>query len=51
MISKYGMMRQTYLMENRPVDYQLLIREGTLNEHLEAVNEEARRQMELQMIG
>lgn len=51
MIGKYGMMRQTYLMKNRYVEYHLLIREGKLNEHLEQVNEEARRQIELQMIG
>lgn len=49
MIGKYGMMRQTFLMENRPVEYQQLMRDGKLNEHLEEVNEEARRQMETQM--
>ena len=51
MIGKYGMMRQTYLMENHPVKYQQLIREGKLNGHWEAVSEEARRQIELQMLG
>ena len=49
MIGKYGMMRQTYLKENHPVEYQQLMREGKLNEHLEEVNEEARKQMEMQM--
>ena len=51
MIGKYGMMRQTYLEENHPIEYQQLMREGKLNEHLEEVNEEARKQMEMQMIS
>ena len=49
MSGKYGMMRQTYLKENHPVEYQQLMWEGKLNEHLEEVNEEARKQMEMQM--
>ena len=49
MVGKYGIIRQTFLMENRPVEYQQLIWEGKSDEHLEEVNEEARRQMERQM--
>ncbi len=49
MIGKYGMMRQTYLRENRPVEYHQMMREGRLTAHLEEVNGEARRQMEVQM--
>ena len=48
-VGKYGLMRRTYLEENRPVEYQKMVREGTLEAHLVEVNTEAKRQMELQM--
>ena len=48
-VGKYGLMRRTYLEENRPVEYQRMVREGTLETHLVEVNTEAKRQMELQM--
>lgn len=49
MIGKYGMMRRTYLEQNRPMEYAKMLREGTLNEHLEQVSDEGRTLLAQQM--
>ena len=49
MIGKYGMMRRTYLEQNRPMEYAKMLREGTLNEHLEKVSDEGRTLLAQQM--
>lgn len=49
MIGKYGMMRRTYLEESQPMKYAQMLRAGTLTDHLEQVNEEAKRLLEAQM--
>ena len=49
MIGKYGMMRRTFLEENRPMEYAKMLREGTLNEHLEQVSDEGRMLLAQQM--
>lgn len=38
---KYGMLRKTYLKEHRKAYYQMLIRQGKLNKHLNRVDREA----------
>lgn len=47
---KYGMLRKTYLMENRKPYYQMLILQGTLNKHLNRVDREAHERMEVLVI-
>ena len=42
MIGKYGMMRRTYLEENRPVMYAQMLRAGSLQAHLKEMDELAR---------
>ena len=49
MIGKYGMMRRTYLEKFQPMKYAEMLRAGTLTDHLEQVNEEAKRLLEAQM--
>ena len=49
MIGKYRMMRRTYLEESQPMKYAQLLRAGTLTDHLEQVNEEAKSLLETQM--
>ena len=44
---KYGMLRKTYLKENRPARYQIMLLQGTLTAHLNQVDKEAREKMEL----
>ena len=39
---KYGMLRKTYLKEHRKAYYQMLIRQGKLNKHLNKVDREAK---------
>ena len=43
---KYGIMRKTYLKENRPAMYSLFMLEDRLTEHLNAVDDEAQERME-----
>ena len=38
-IGKYGHLRQTYLRENRPVLYNIMLLNGTLNRHLAEVDQ------------
>ena len=44
---KYGMIRKTYLKENRPAIYSLYILEDRLVEHLNAVDDEAQERMDI----
>ena len=44
---KYGMLRKTYLKEHRKAYYQMLIRQGKLNKHLNRVDREAHERMEV----
>ena len=46
-IGKYGLMRRSYLKEDRPVLYAELIRTGKLHEHLAEVSETCSRQVEM----
>ena len=44
---KYGMMRKQFLKEHRSARYQYLLMTGKLTEHLNAVDKEAREQVEV----
>lgn len=44
---KYGMMQRTYLKEKRPAIYSLYMREDRLTEHLNAVDDEAQKRMDI----
>ena len=44
---KYGMMRKTYLKEQRPVMYSLYMLEDRLTEHLNTVDDEAQERMDI----
>lgn len=44
---KYGMLREQFLKEHRPARYQYLLMTGKLTEHLNAVDQEAREQVEV----
>ena len=44
---KYGMLREQFLKEHRPARYQYLLMTGKLTEHLNAVDKEAREQVEV----
>lgn len=46
---KYGMMRKQFLKEHRSAKYQYLLMTGKLTEHLYAVDQEAREQVEVLM--
>ena len=46
---KYGMMRKTYLKEQRPAMYSLYILEDRLTEHLNAVDDEAQERIDVLM--
>ena len=46
---KYGMMRKQFLKEHRSARYQYLLMNGKLTEHLNAVDQEAREQVEMIM--
>ena len=45
-IGKYGMLRRTYLKENRKNWYQSMLMSGRLNQHLAQIEEEAENRME-----
>ena len=44
---KYGMLRKQFLKEHRPARYQYLLMTGKLAAHLNEVDREARRQVEI----
>ena len=44
---KYGMLRRTYLKEHRPAMYSLYILEDRLTEHLNTVDDEAQKRMDI----
>ena len=44
---KYGMMRKTYLKEQRPAMYSLYMLEDRLTEHLNTVDDEAQERMDI----
>lgn len=46
---KYGMLRKEFLKEHRPTRYQYLLMNGKLTGHLNAVDQEAREQVEVLM--
>ena len=46
---KYGMLRKQFLKEHRPARYQYLLMTGKLTEYLNAVDQEARKQVEILM--
>ena len=45
-IGKYGMLRRTYLKENRKNWYQSMLMSGRLNQHLEEIDRQANEMME-----
>lgn len=45
-IGKYGMMRAHYLDEHRSFEYDRMMLDGTLAQHLSEIDREARRQIE-----
>ena len=46
---KYGMLRKQFLKEHRSARYQYLLLTGKLNEHLNQIDQEFRKQMEMLM--
>lgn len=50
-IGKYGMLRRTYLKENRKNWYQSMLMSGRLNQHLAQIEEEAENRMETLLDG
>ena len=46
---KYGMLRKQFLKEYRLARYQYLLLTGKLNEHLNQIDQESRKQMEMLM--
>ena len=46
---KYGMLRKQFLKEHRSAGYQYLLLTGKLNEHLNQIDQEARKQVEMLM--
>ena len=46
---KYGMLRKQFLKEHRSAGYQYLLLTGKLNEHLNQIDQEARKQVEILM--
>ena len=45
-IGKYGMLRRTYLRENKKNWYQSMLMSGRLNQHLAQIDEQAENRME-----
>ena len=48
-LGKYGMMRRSFLQENKPILYNDLILKGKLFDHLREIEETASRRMEQMM--
>ena len=48
-LGKYGMMRRSFLQENKPILYNDLILKGKLFDHLREIEETANRRMEQMM--
>ena len=48
-LGKYGMMRRSFLQENKPILYNDLILKGKLFDHLREIEETANRRMERMM--
>ena len=46
---KYGMLRKQFLKEHRSAKYQYLLLTGKLTEHLNQIDREARKQVEILM--
>ena len=46
-IGKYGMLRRTYLKENRPNWYQSMLATGKLTRHLSEIDQRANERLEL----
>ena len=46
---KYGMLRKQFLKEHRSAKYQYLLLPGKLTEHLNQIDQEARKQVEILM--
>ena len=44
---KYGMLRKQFLKEHRPIRYQNLLLSGKLTAHLNQIDQEARKQVEM----
>ena len=44
---KYGMLRKQFLKEHRSAKYQYLLLTGKLTEHLNQIDQEARKQVEI----
>lgn len=49
MIGKYGSLRKSYLIEHKPVEFNILAMQGELWGHLEDVNEQATRKLHVLM--
>lgn len=50
-IGKYGMLRRTYLKENRKNWYQSMLMSGKLNQHLAQIEEAAESRMETLLLA
>ena len=50
-IGKYGQMRLDFLKKHRRGTYTTLLTEGRLSAHLSAINQEARSQIECQLLS
>ena len=48
-LGKYGRMRKAYLKEHRPILFNRLLLNGTLNAHLTEIDETAQRRLEQMM--
>ena len=48
-IGKYGMLRKQFLKEHRSAKYQYLLLTGKLTKHLNQIDQEARKQVEILM--
>ena len=49
LLNKYGRMRKTYLKENRPVLWNRMLLNGTLDSHLQEISEAASRRLSQMM--
>ena len=49
-LNKYGRMRKKYLKEHRPLLFQMMLLEGTLDTHLQEISETAENRLEQMMM-
>ncbi|MBC1778699.1 TnpV protein [Listeria booriae] len=49
MLGKYGRMRRTYLQEHKPMQFQTMVIENTLESHLQEVDQVANQRLDFLM--